>query len=250
MKNTNEVCIGTWSVIPSPVFTDVLCSSGLDFIIIDSEHGPIGFECAQEMAIACESQGVSPIMRVPGVDQESILKALEIGVHGIQVPNIENLEQIKHLLEYSKYPPVGKRGLSPFTRACGYSSDFSKEMVSRANGNTLVNIHIEGKAGIENIDAILKNNFIDVYFLGLFDISSYLGRPGEIDHPEIIELFKMLSLKIVAANKIVGSISNNIKQLNFLMDNNVRYITHAVDCHMVRHAYQELISTVKNRGIE
>jgi 4-hydroxy-2-oxoheptanedioate aldolase len=250
LKNTNEICIGTWSVIPSPVLTDVLCSADLDFIIIDSEHGPIGFEIAQKMAIACESQGVSPVMRVPGVNQESILKALEIGMHGIQVPNIESQEQVERLQQYSKYPPLGNRGFSPFTRACGFSSDFSKDMVSRANTNTLVNIHIEGKAGIENVDAILENDFIDVFFLGLFDISNYLGRPGEIDHPEILELFKLLTSKIIAAGKVVGSISNSIDQLNFLMDNNVQYITHSVDCHMICQAYQKIISTARGKEVK
>ena len=53
--NNGDTVIGTWAIIPSPVVTDILCSSGLDFIIIDAEHGPISFETAQEMAIVCES---------------------------------------------------------------------------------------------------------------------------------------------------------------------------------------------------
>jgi 4-hydroxy-2-oxoheptanedioate aldolase len=247
LKNTNEVCIGTWSIIPSPIFTDILCSAGLDFIVVDSEHGPIGYERAQEIAIACESQEVSPIMRIAGVDQESVLKALEIGMHGIQVPNIESIKQINTLQEYSKYPPHGRRGFSPFTRACGYTSDYSSEMISRANANTLLNIHIEGSLGVNNIDGILKNTHIDVCFLGLFDISNYLGRAGEIDHPEVISLFKDLSLKIISAGKIVGSISNSIEQLNFLIDNGVRYITHSVDCHIVRKEYKHIASIAKIR---
>ncbi len=248
LKNTNEICIGTWSVIPSTILVDVLCSTGLDFIIMDAEHGPIGFELAQEMAIVCESKEVSPIMRVSGVEQDSILKALEIGMHGIQIPNMERLDQIDKLVEFSKYPPIGKRGFSPFTRACGYSSDFSKEMVAKSNSNTLVNIHIEGKLGVENIDSILENPIFDICFLGLFDISSYLGRPGEINHPEIIALFKRLVSKINSAGKIAGAISNSTEQLEFLMENNVRYITHSVDCHVIRDVYMNLASIVKHKS--
>jgi 2-keto-3-deoxy-L-rhamnonate aldolase RhmA len=72
-----------------------------------------------------------------------------------------------------------------------------------------------------------------------------MGRPGEIDHPEIVKLFKLLSSKIISAGKIVGSISNDINQLNFLIDNNVRYITHSVDCHIVQQAYKLITSTTK-----
>jgi len=245
LRNTNDVCIGTWSLIPNSAFIDVLCSSNLDFVIFDSEHGSIGFERAQEMAIVCDSHKVSPIMRIPEVNQNYVLKALEIGMHGIQVPNIDNIDQINDLQKFSKYHPDGKRGFSPFTRACGYTSNNSREMVSTANVNTLLNIHIEGEMGVNNIDSILENDFIDVCFLGLYDISSYMGRPGEIDHPEVIDLFKLLSSKIISAGKIVGSISNDINQLRFLIDNNVRYITHSVDCHVVQQAYKLITSIIK-----
>ena len=75
-----EPVIGTWSIIPSAISTDVIASTGLDFIIIDSEHGPINFETAQNMVMACESRGVSPVMRVGKIDEADILKALDIGV--------------------------------------------------------------------------------------------------------------------------------------------------------------------------
>ena len=90
--NSGEKVLGTWSIIPSPITTDIICSAGLDFIIIDSEHGPISFETAQEMVIACESRNVSPLMRIGSIDESEILKALDIGVHGIQIPNVENVD--------------------------------------------------------------------------------------------------------------------------------------------------------------
>jgi 4-hydroxy-2-oxoheptanedioate aldolase len=247
LKNTNEICIGTWSIIPSTILADILCSAELDFIIMDSEHGSISFETSQEITIACESRKVSPIIRLPDLKQENVLKALEVGAHGIQVPNVDTLEQVNQLQEYSKYPPIGKRGFSPFTRACGYNSKNSIDMTSLANNNTLINIHIEGQEGIKNIDKILENQHIDVCFLGLFDISSSIGRPGEVDHPEVLKLFKLLSAKILSAGKFVGSISNNIDQLNYLADNKVRYITHSVDCQMIQEAYRKILFALKNR---
>jgi hypothetical protein len=64
--------LGTWLVIPSVVTVDIIASTGVDFVIIDREHGPITFETAQEMAIACESRGVSPVMRVGDIERSFI----------------------------------------------------------------------------------------------------------------------------------------------------------------------------------
>ncbi|SVE15717.1 uncharacterized protein METZ01_LOCUS468571, partial [marine metagenome] len=86
----NKAVIGTWIVVPSIISVDIITSTGLDFVIIDREHGPISFETAQEMIIACESRGVSPIMRVGDIEKSFIQNALDIGNHGIQIPNISN----------------------------------------------------------------------------------------------------------------------------------------------------------------
>ncbi len=246
LRNSDTACLGTWSVIPSPILAEAVCSAGLDFFIIDGEHGPVGFERAQEIAIACENAGVSPIMRVPEVAQACVLSALEIGVHGIQVPNIEGRGQLDDLVRFSKYPPLGKRGFSPFTRASGYTSDNAAKVVSGANENTLTIVHIEGEAGVSNVDQILECPTVDVYFIGLFDLSCVLGRPGEVDHPEIVALFRGLVAKIIDAGKIAGSISNSEAQLEFLIDSGVRYITHSVDCHVVSSAYRKLVD-IKER---
>ena len=97
---------GTWSVIPSTVTTDIAASAGLDFIIIDREHGPISFETAQNMVMVCESRGVSPVMRVGAIDESDILKAMDIGVHCIQIPNVDTPQDVSSIIELAKYPPI------------------------------------------------------------------------------------------------------------------------------------------------
>ena len=118
---SGQPVIGTWSIIPSAVTTDIIASTGLDFIIIDSEHGPISFETAQNMVMACESRGVSPVMRVGTIDEGDILKALDIGVQAIQIPNISCKQDMVKIINFSKYPQLGNRGFSLFTRAGNYS---------------------------------------------------------------------------------------------------------------------------------
>ena len=114
--------IGTWSIIPSVVTTEIIASTGIDFIIIDNEHGSTSFDVANSMIIACELNDVSPIYRPPNVNESDITKALDLGFHGIQVPNISNSKQINDIIKYAKFPPIGDRGFSPFVRAAGYTN--------------------------------------------------------------------------------------------------------------------------------
>ena len=113
--------IGTWSIIPSETTIDIISSTEIDFIIIDAEHGPISFEKAQTMCSICESNNVSPVMRIGSIDESNILRALDIGIHCLQIPNVKSVEDVERIINYSKYPPLGRRGFSPFTRAGNYS---------------------------------------------------------------------------------------------------------------------------------
>ena len=148
LKN-NQPIIGTWCNIPSFITADIISSAGVDFIIIDREHGPINFETIQEMSIAAVSRGVSPIVRPSGVIENEILKSLDIGAHAIQVPNISNTNQIKDLIKYSFYHPKGERGFSPFTRSSNYTIKNSKKIMKHSNENILIGINIEGEEGIK-----------------------------------------------------------------------------------------------------
>lgn len=234
------VVIGTWSVIPSAVVTDIIAGTGLDFVIIDLEHGPASFETAQNMTIACESHKVSPVVRVGGVIETEILRALDIGAHCIHVPNIENENDIEKLIKMIKYPPVGNRGFSPFTRAGGYSGINVAKLVKEANKNVLLAIHIEGVNAIDNLDSILKISEIDIVFIGLFDLSKSLGIPGDVNNPRVLQILKESVEKINIAGKYPGTIITNADQLKIFIGYGVKYVTYAVDCEVLSIGYGKI----------
>ena len=191
-----NICLGTWSVIPSNTITDIITSSKFDFVILDQEHGPLSFETIQKQIITSENNNCSPLVRVSKVSQEDILRALDVGAHGIQVPNINNLDDLKYLIEYSKYPPKGNRGFSTFTRAGGYNIKNKDILYSKANDNTLLGINIESKKALDLTSKISEFEEIDIIFYGTFDLVA-LGKQtiqkfGNISKSQI----NILSLKI------------------------------------------------------
>lgn len=235
-----QAVLGTWSMIPSTLTTDIIASSGLDFIIIDAEHGAISFETAQEMVMVCESRNVSPVMRVGTIDEADILKALDIGVHCIQIPNVNTKADVEKIVSLAKYPPVGNRGFSPFTRAGDYSILNSTTLTEKANKNTLIAINIEGKEAIEDIDNILTIKELDIIFIGLFDLSKALGIPGEVDNPKVLKYLEELTIKITNSKKYAGTITTSKEKITDFLNIGLKYIVHLVDCEMLRNSYSEV----------
>jgi len=238
--------LGTWQIVPSIELTEVICSSHLDFIVIDMEHGPISFETAQKMIIVCENMGVTPLVRVSSVSESEILKSLDIGAHGIHIPNIKNISEIRDIVKYSKYSPDGQRGFSPYTRAGNYNAEKSIDLIKNANSNLLNIIHLENKDCFENIDELLEIDGIDIYFIGLFDLSNSLGLPGDIENSIVLNFLKKLVKKIKSKNKSIGTISTSANFTNKLLDLGIDYITYSVDCDVIRKSYIKIIQNFNN----
>jgi 4-hydroxy-2-oxoheptanedioate aldolase len=234
--------IGTWSIIPSETTIDIISSTEIDFIIIDAEHGPISFEKAQTMCSICESNNVSPVMRIGSIDESNILRALDIGIHCLQIPNVKSVEDVERIINYSKYPPLGRRGFSPFTRAGNYSINNASKLSKNANNNTLLAINIEGAEAIRNIDSILEIDGLDIIFIGLYDISNYLGIPGEVNSKKVEKLLSEITNKINDKNKIAGTITTNKDDIKKYLNMGLKYIVHLVDCEILKSSYTNYIN--------
>lgn len=235
-----QAVLGTFAVVPSPMLVDILGTAGLDFVVIDGEHGAIGFEAAQQMVIAAESRGMSPVMRISGVSESETLKALDIGAHCVQIPNVDSREALEQAVRHAKFPPLGERGFSPFVRAADYTHHNSVRISREANASALLAIHVEGQEAVECIDDILEVEALDIVFLGRYDISKSLGIPGETDDPRVIDVMRTLATKIEHADKVSGTILTDIEELPALRSMGIRYLTFSVDCEMIRRTYESV----------
>jgi len=243
--DNNKLTIGTWNIINSTMVIDVIASSGLDFIVIDAEHGAISYETAQTMISICESYNVTPIMRVGEINESLILRALDIGVHGVQLPNISTAKDAERFVKFAKYPPIGIRGFSPYTKAGLYDVSRGKEMPNIANNNTLLIANVEGEEGMNNLEEIVKVVGIDVIFIGLFDMSKSLGIAGDVQHPKVISKLDE-AIEIIHKNgKKVGSIASNIDMLEMLKKKNIDYLTYSVDTGIIKESYVNMINSFR-----
>ena len=240
-----EIVVGPFVIIPSVTMVDTLGFSGMDFCILDTEHGPLSIETANELVIASHATGISPIIRVGSKEEWPILRALDIGSDRVQVPQINTKSDAEKVINAAKYSPLGNRGVSIFTRAGKYFSSEGKNHTDEQNDKTMVIVHIEGEEGLNNLDSIMEVNGIDVLFLGPYDISQSLGVPGDVRNPIVEKALKEASINARDNGRVVGSYAKDIEMAKWLIDQGVQYLSVNVDATIYMQACENIAKQLK-----
>lgn len=174
--------IGALLQMPLPEVAEIYATAGYDWLFIDLEHSPNGARHAQDILTAVDSR-VPCVVRVAWNDEASLKKALDIGATGVIVPLVNTAEDARLAVGRCKYPPTGFRSVG-ITRAQRFDLEFT-EYMQRANDDIAVIVQIEHIDAVRNIDAILDVPGIDGVFVGPFDLSGSMNKPGQINDPEV-----------------------------------------------------------------
>lgn len=245
--NNGGRVIGSWSSIPSTVLIEIIAHSGLDFLVIDAEHGPLSMETVQEMVRVVHGYATTPLIRVPANEPYLILRALDIGAQGVHIPHVSTAEEARNAVKFSKYRPEGDRGYSPFTRAGRFGLN-GVHHAEQVNKNTLVVVHVEGIEGVRNLKEIIKIEGLDVVFIGPYDLSQSLGKPGQIKDSEVIKLVQGSAKLIENSGLVCGSFASDKDYLDILWDCGVRYLTYMVDSVIILDSYHNIVKDFNSRG--
>ena len=181
----NQVTIGSWLSIPSPVVAEIMAQAGFPWLVVDMEHTVIDMETMQAMILAIESNKCVPLVRLSGKDTSQVKRVLDAGAYGVIVPMVNTVEEAKMIVDSVKYPPWGKRGVG-LARAQGYGMKFN-DYKEHINDHSIVICQIEHKDAVENIDAILSVKGIDGILIGPYDLSGSYGIPGVFEYHLIVE---------------------------------------------------------------
>jgi len=243
--NAGEIVFGPFVRLNCPDVMEILGYSGYDFAIVDLEHGAMGYHEAEDMVRAAVFAGITPIIRVQENNATFILRALETGAQGIQIPQINDYESALVASKSSRYFPLGDRGVCKFSRASKYSFVPPEKYFAQANEETMVIVHIEGVKGLQELDRILEVDGIDVIFLGPFDLSQSLGITGQVNHPRVVEAMKDAIVKANKAKKIVGTFATNVKDAEFWANCGVKYLSVYIDTGILGEAATNVVSKLK-----
>jgi 4-hydroxy-2-oxoheptanedioate aldolase len=191
MKNTTKEkflngkqTFGTFIHSGSTLCAEAVGLAGLDYVVLDTEHSPFGEDVAVDFVRTAKLRGFSPLVRVKDSNRSSILRMLDIGMEGIIVPNVNSVDEVKELIGYSKYYPVGSRGFA-FGRGAGYGHEpFAADKLEYCkicNREQLLIPQCETIGSLESIEEIVALEGVDGILIGPSDLSISLGNPFVFD---------------------------------------------------------------------
>ena len=227
LKN-GEVALGPFVNLASGALIEIAAYAGFDFVILDTEHGPLDIPSVEDLCRTARGADITPVVRVRENDPPQILRALDIGADGVQVPQICAGSDAEAVVHAAKYAPLGMRGVSPYTRAARYFSEGPK-IFERLNAESMILVHVEGVEGLENLDEIVSVPGLDVIFLGPYDLSQSLGIPGEVSDPRVVDRMRDAARVINDAGLTVGTFADGPEAARRWIDAGVRYVSLSVD---------------------
>lgn len=178
-----ELTLGSWVTIPNQAVIEIMATAGFDWLTIDIEHSAVNIESVQNMIGFIQAKNIKAFVRVYANDEVIIKRVLDAGADGIIVPMIKSKKEAQQLVDYTYYPPDGKRGVG-LSRAQNYGIGFDNYQNILKNDIVLI-AQIEHIDAINNLEEILSVNEIDATLIGPYDLSASMNKPGQYDLPEV-----------------------------------------------------------------
>lgn len=222
---------------------------GFDGLFFDLQHGVVPeFEISQ-MAVAAMSMGIAPLVRVPEKDYPAALRMLDNGALGIIMPEVTTVEDARNSVAACKYPPIGNRGAFGGWANFAYRAVPAAEARKAMNDATLVILMIESKAALDNIEAIAAVPGVDVIHIGTNDLSTDLGHPGQLAHPDVLAAVQRVVKACKANGKYagVGGLTGGdaVKALPEVIKLGARFITSASEWNLMMAAGIERVKALR-----
>ena len=183
-----------------PAVIEIIALAGFDGAFIDMEHTVFDLQTVGEMIRVADLCDITPVVRVPDESPKTILRLLDMGAQGIQVPHIAGAEGANRAGEAVRYPPLGERGGAGSSRAAGYGSIPWTEHMRTSDEEILLIVMTEDERGLAEIADIAAVDGVDLIALGPTDISTVLGMTDPAD-PRLKQTFEELAAKVKAAGK-------------------------------------------------
>ena len=204
MKKNNKTLptIGSWITLNHPSIVEIMSDFGFDWLCVDLEHSVIDYYQAQLLISTIQSKGIKAYVRVGENNDRIIKRVLDAGADGIIVPMIKNKDDALKVVSSVKYPPKGRRGVG-LARAQKYGFGFEKYKNSVADRIKII-LQIEHIDAIKNLDEILKIDGVDGSFIGPYDLSGSMGKPGRFNDSDVIEIVKKYEEIAKKYDKYIG----------------------------------------------
>ncbi|ATE65731.1 4-hydroxy-2-oxoheptanedioate aldolase [Rhizorhabdus dicambivorans] len=205
-----EAQIGLWQALANAYTAEICAGAGFDWLLLDGEHGPNDIPLLLSQLQAVAAYPVEPVVRAPIGDASLIKQYLDIGARSLLIPMVETGEQAKYLVQATRYPPAGIRGVGS---AIGRASRWNRTpgYLHSASDDLCLLLQVETKLGLENLLEIAVPDGVDGVFIGPSDLAAALGHLGNPSHIEVQTAIEAAIGAIIGAGKAAGILMADAK---------------------------------------
>ena len=238
----NEPVYGLWVTLESASITEMAVAIGMDWVVIDAEHGHLDWKEINEHIRAGLRSDTVVLVRLAERSTSLSKRALDIGADGVVIPWVETAQQLEEAILDCRYPPEGRRGIGG-ERATAWGQCFA-EHTSEANEHVLVVPLIESVAAIPNVPDMCQIDGTDVFFFGPADLSATAGYRGQWEGPGVAEQILQLKASIQAAGKHCGLMTTSTDNLVERRDQGFRMLGVGVDSGLLLRSIHQALQAV------
>jgi 4-hydroxy-2-oxoheptanedioate aldolase len=239
-----EPSFGLIATIPSIQTVQILASAGVDWLIIDMEHGPIDISSAHAMIVATAGTTTVPFVRLPWSHPWQAKPAMDLGALGIVFPMIRTRKQAEEAVRSIRYPPTGDRLWGPFYAPMRWGQTMP-QYIEAANESMLAIITIEHPDAVRNIDEVMAAPGLDLAFVGPGDLAMSLGISGQFDHPKFKAAVAEAEAGILRSKVPLGGVARTPDQAKQMLDRGYRALVFGFDWTLLQQAAARFLEEVR-----
>ena len=217
MWRDKRATFGAIATIPSIPTVQIMARSGLDWIIVDLEHGPIDLTSAHSMITATAGTPCVPLARIAANEPWLAKAPMDLGALGINFPMISSAAEAEKAVRSVRYPPRGDRLWGPFHAPFRWNVSMAEYMAS-ADDDMICMVTIEHVEAVERIDEIMATPGIDVAVIGPGDLATSINKRGLIDDGEVQALIRRAEDGILKSGVPIGGVARTAEQANAMID--------------------------------
>lgn len=238
----DQPTFGLWVTLESPSITEMAVALGLDWVVIDAEHGHLDWKDIVEHLRATVRSETVALVRIAELNSGLIKRALDIGADGIVIPWIETAEQLKQAIAYSRYPLEGLRGIGAERATC-WGQCFV-EHTSEANEHVLVVPILETVRTVKQVPLMCQVEGSELFFFGPADFSSTAGARGQWEGPGVAEQILQMKDTLRRAGKNCGVIAISHDNLLERRQQGFRMIGVGIDSGLLLRSLRAALNVV------
>ena len=244
----DEPVYGLWVTLESPSITEMAVALGLDWVVVDAEHGHLDFKEILEHIRAAVRSDTVVLVRIAEQSAALIKRVLDIGADGIVVPWVETGDQLRRIVSYAHYPPAGLRGIGA-ERATGWGQCFSQHVLE-ADEHVMVVPIIETVTAGKNAEELCGVEGVEVFYFGPADYSATAGHPGQWEGPGVAEMISAAKDTVLRHGKQCGVVATDNANLQLRRQQGFRMLGLGLDSGLLlRSLHESLKSVGRDRAI-